>query len=397
MKSNVATKNRIEVQLSSLQQLLLRAAFIKAPPALDAWCRWKMAVDLNVPIDITSLRLLPLVRRNLREQGYDNLSMNRFKGVARHAWVKNHRLLQKYQPILESFERGQIEVIVLGKLAMALRCALEYPNYTDNQIKLLIHPRDFSNAVDRLKAMGWRAIPWLHPDLLPRYVDAAQEHLFTDNAGNHLILRWKVMQNNFQSPHGVDQLRRTHHAVSTTLAVRLLHPTDQLIAICLGVASVPYVPLYDRVADAMMVINREGHQIDWDQVVADAKRYRLARYLRLTLNCIHENLSGSMPPNKIEDLKAVPIDTVQRAEAKFRSAGMTIYGRAVDFCFNYYRAKYKHGLLKKMMGFPKHLQHTWFLWKLRQLPGEALKKILWETKPHQGRRGLVLDECEGGR
>ena len=62
------------------QESLLKAALLQGEEAIKAWHKWKSRVDVD-QLDPGSLRLLPLLYRNLRTHGVEDPLMNRFKGI----------------------------------------------------------------------------------------------------------------------------------------------------------------------------------------------------------------------------------------------------------------------------------------------------------------------------
>src|SRR3990172_3071094 len=76
------------------QELLLRAALQQGSEALNAWEMWKKAVPFD-QMDPASVRLLPLVYRNMQTQcDLEDPLLQKLKGVYRHAWAMNQLLLQ---------------------------------------------------------------------------------------------------------------------------------------------------------------------------------------------------------------------------------------------------------------------------------------------------------------
>jgi hypothetical protein len=87
--------------------------------AIEAWCEWKAAVDLD-RIDEGSSRLLPLLYRNLHSYGVRDPMMQRYKGVHRLTWYKNHLLFHHLLPLVRAFQQEGIETMLLKGAALTL-------------------------------------------------------------------------------------------------------------------------------------------------------------------------------------------------------------------------------------------------------------------------------------
>ena len=107
------------------QELLLQACLLQGKEALDAWCKWKSTTDVD-RLDIGSLRLMPLLYRNLQAHGVEDNLMNKFKGVYRFTLYKNHMLLHNMANVLAGFYDTGIQAMVLKGVALTL---LHYRDY----------------------------------------------------------------------------------------------------------------------------------------------------------------------------------------------------------------------------------------------------------------------------
>src|SRR5687767_2459676 len=80
---------------SETQRLLLRAALLSGPAAVDAWEAWLGHADWEAGVEHGSFRLLPLLYTNLRRGGVAHPSLQKLKGVYRQAWATTNRLFHR--------------------------------------------------------------------------------------------------------------------------------------------------------------------------------------------------------------------------------------------------------------------------------------------------------------
>ncbi len=118
--------------LAPEHDLLLRAALLRGPEAIDAWTQWRARTSIDA-LDSDSQWLLPLLDRNLRALGVPGDARVRYHNVYRHNWYKNQVLLRRAEPALHALQRARLQpvrlkpdatydgsVVLLGGAALAL-------------------------------------------------------------------------------------------------------------------------------------------------------------------------------------------------------------------------------------------------------------------------------------
>jgi hypothetical protein len=129
--------------LTSQQTLLLRAALLDGPTALDAWQAWKSNIDIDT-LDPGSYCLLPLLYRNLQRHTIVDPLMDRFKGVYRKTWYQNQVLFHHMAGVLRALHAAGIPAMLLKG------AALIQLHYTDAGLRPMA---DFDVLVPREQAM----------------------------------------------------------------------------------------------------------------------------------------------------------------------------------------------------------------------------------------------------
>src|SRR5215211_2539715 len=81
------------------QILLLRAAVLDVGDARASWEQWRAENALE-SADSASLRLLPLVYRNLVATGLDEADVGKLRGAYRAAWARNQLLFKRAAEVL---------------------------------------------------------------------------------------------------------------------------------------------------------------------------------------------------------------------------------------------------------------------------------------------------------
>ena len=349
------------------QELLLRAALLQGKSSLEAWERWKSSVDIE-HLDIGSHRLLPHLYRNLQTQGVKDPLMGRFKGVYRRTWYDNQLLFHHVSALLLSFRDAGIETIVLKGAALALLHYKDSGVRPMNDFDVMVPVEQTSPAIDLMRKLGWNPMPRSPEALTESYLSIVNSHGFVHRAGRECDLHWHLFPECCQAD--ADQEFWEHsvpfkvHDVPT----RSLAPTDQLLHVCVHGAEWNPVPPLRWVADAMMIMKTAP--INWDRLIAQARKRRLILPLRDTLDYLHSRLAAPVPPEVLQSLRTLPASRLELAEYKYKTENYEPkpLGYLPVLWFRYLRLEGSDSPRHKLLGFVKYLQRFWGADHIRQLP-----------------------------
>ena len=101
-------------------ELLLRAALSDAQSAETAWHEWRRRVSFD-DMGEASMRLMPLVSKNLADHGIEHDLTARLRGIHRYWWSRNQRLLHRLGKVHDVLAAESIDVMVLKGVPLALR------------------------------------------------------------------------------------------------------------------------------------------------------------------------------------------------------------------------------------------------------------------------------------
>ena len=349
----------------SRQELLLRAALLRGEDALGAWRQWRRHADIN-EIDAGSFRLLPLLYANLRDASCEDDLMGLLKGVYRNAWYKNQLLFHRAAEVLSSLRQAGVETIVLKGIALT---RLYYRNmglrYMDD-VDLLVRPRRAIEAMNVLRATGWRAAN-RSPEALLGYEHAAD---FGDGAGRKVDLHWRVMWEGRPSADEGDLWEASVPLNVGGVETRALCAADQLLHVCVHGANWNPVPPLRWVADATMIM-RGSAPVDWPRLVEQARKRQLTLLAGETLDYLRRLLDAPVPEGTITALKEVPVSRRERLFFRIRTRRDPSL-RRLPVLWHWYDsfrlASEEVSLPARTVGFLKYLQSLWGGERLRDLP-----------------------------
>ena len=353
------------------QELLLRAALLQGKNSLEAWERWKSNVDIE-HLDMGSHRLLPHLYRNLQTQGVKDPLMGKFKGVYRRTWYDNQLLFHHVSALLLSFRDAGIETIVLKGAALALLHYKDSGLRPMNDFDVMVRVEQTSPAIDLMRKLGWNPMPRSPETLTESYLSIVNSHGFVHSAGLECDLHWHLFPECCQADADNDFWEQSVPFQVHEASTRSLAPTDQLLHVCVHGAEWNPIPPLRWVADAMMIMNTA--KIDWDRLIAQARKLRLILPLRDTLDYLHSRLAAPVPLDVLQSLQNIPASRLELAEYKYKTENYEPkpLGYLPVLWFRYLRLEGSDSPRHKLFGFVKYLQIFWGADHIWQLPSYAV-------------------------
>lgn len=295
---------------STQQSLVLHAALDRPSRAFEAWERWRAAIEFD-DIDHGSGRLLPLVYRNLGPDRFDAEVAGRLKGMYRLAWTRNQVLFSRAAPAIAALEAAGIATLVLKGASLAVLSYRDVGVRPMEDVDVLVPFSRAEDAIEVLAAGGWET----ESEDPPGRVRVHHSMGYAEEGGGSIDLHWFSLW----QPASDDELWEGSLPLELGgVATRAPCAADQLLLAC--VHGTPWSPLppFRWIADAVTVIRVAGDDLDWDRLVAEAERRRLAVATRAGLAYLAEEFAAPIPGAVLTRLAAVP--TSRHERAAFRAA-----------------------------------------------------------------------------
>ena len=366
--------------INRLQELLLQAALLQGKDAISAWETWKLSVDIG-QIDPGSIRLLPLLHRNLDMHGIKDPLMQKFEEIHRLTWIKNYLTFRKMSALINSFHDAGIQTMILKGAALTLLYYRHYGLRPLGDFDLLVRTEQASEAIQMLHKLGWISDLKSPENLIPYFHACA----FKNIDGQHLDLHWHIL-------HECCQINADDEfwagAVSTQInqvPTSALNPTDQLLHICVHGSRWSSIPIFRWAADAMIILNTSRSEIDWNQLITQAKKRRLILQIK-KLNYLRDRLEAPVPFSVLKRIESIPVSKIEHIEYKYKTQNYELkpLGHLPILWFDYLRLVEGADSSDKIIGFGKYLQSFWELKHLWQLPAyliiEGIRRI-WKIMP----------------
>ena len=232
-------------------QNLLRAALFSGDEAKLAWehIRPQFNIDRLGP---ESVRLLPLLYRNLESIQADDPVLPRLRGLYRQTWYKNQILFHDMETVLRRFNATGLEALVVRGMAIALRYYGDFGLRPMNAFDLLIQPPSAPEAFRLVEELGWSPI-----DMGASMSDRCSRRF--QSSRSSCRIHWSV-----PGVTGWDQARNpnglwshTQWLTAKALTVRTLSPHDELAWTCLRGTKGGWRPRLQWVADTAMILRHQ--------------------------------------------------------------------------------------------------------------------------------------------
>jgi hypothetical protein len=311
-----ADPTRRDVWPSAAQELLLRAALVPDERALQAWRKVRPQIDIAT-LDGATSALLPVLRKNLIALGEDDELLSLFKGVHRYSWARNQMLLAPMIPIVHALEQAGTPTLLMKGAAFVADRRLDAGMRPMNDIDVLVPDGRRHAAIEVLLQMGLVPVgevpAWYVADYAPRFVPS---HGFRDECDRQLDLHWHVLHASRQRDADEDFWSASMPIELLGVQTRALCPADELLLVILHGLRWNAMPTYRWVVDAALLCGGEIGEIDYDRLVEQARKRRVAFALRAGLEYLRRVVGAPVPTESIRALKSLRPSPFQRMELR---------------------------------------------------------------------------------
>jgi hypothetical protein len=352
--------------------MLLRACLWEGQAALGAWAEWRhREPDLDT-IEPGSYRLLPLLYRNLGpDQLVDDPDAARLKGVYRRSWAANQLGLRAGRRAIEALHAAGLEALVL-KGAALLGSAYDDPGARPmGDVDLAVPPERIGEAVRLLGEAGFAASEDDPEGLLSVRHSLALHDADGQEVDLHRGMLWRP---------GLDTefWQGSIEANVGGVRVRILNPADQLLHVCAHGAAWSPVPPIRWAADAFKVIEAAA-EVDWERLLAMARRGRFTLPLADALACLAGDLKAAVPEGVLRQLSQAPASARERRahEALAQPPSSRRSLAMLSWFWERHRAQaHLDGEKPRPAGFIRYMQGFWGLERPSQVPAHAVRRLL---------------------
>lgn len=321
--------------LRACHELLLRAALGEGGDAVSAWERWVGAVRIE-RADAGSTRLLPLVYRNLIDQGVPESDLpGRLKGACRQSWSRVQSLIHAGVRASEEIGRHGIETLLLKGAAMNVAVYRHPGTRPINDVDLRVPRADARRAMEILGSAGWRpCVP--EPARLVAFRHAAG---FVDDEGRRLNLHWHFLLERCDAESDALLSAQPQTATWQGIPLRVPSAASLLLTACVYGPSAPARPPLRWIADAGTLLRFLRGEREADVLVDQARRLQVVAPVRAALGFLASRLGVEAPAGVLERLHGIPVGRSARFEHWATARSQVLLGCLPALWFSYRRVR----------------------------------------------------------
>jgi Uncharacterised nucleotidyltransferase len=350
---------------SAEQELLLRAALLDEEPSREAWATLRPELDVE-RLEIGSMALLPLLYVRLTDRGATEHFLPRLKGVYRYTWYRNQVAQQSLASVLGTLEGRGIETIVIQEAALVLAYYRRLGVRQLEEPAVLVRSSSRDDALGALAGAGWERTP---------AGSGGHRAVAREKAGVSLrsALFWRALLELESGEEAEAQLWRSRRETEVEgVATSVLSPTHALLHTCVDGARNRGGIMW--VADAYSILGAASADVDWSELVDEARRIHCALRVRDALAYLAEALDAPVPRGVREELASTPTGGRERLAHRIGGRGGRLFGNLPVTVAVHLVATEDRGLLKTAATLPGFLRAEWGLDHLGQLPAAAIRK-----------------------
>jgi hypothetical protein len=353
------------------QEELLRAAVLHGPAALDAWARWRDAVDLD-RLDPGSLRLLPELYRNLLHEGVTGPALGRLKGIYRQTWYRNQLVFRDMARILPDLHAAGIPTLVVKGAALILRYHGDHGARPMDDFDIVVPADRAARALDLLQRRGWRTAAPLSPYRLRAFNGIG----LRDQGGRDLDLHWHLLAEDCRPDADREFWAAAEPVDLQGARVLVLNPADELLHALVHGLRWNEIPPIRWIADAVHIIELSDPGLDWNRLVTAAARHRVTLPVLRGLAYLRALVEAPVPAEIIERLARVRISLRERLEHRVALHPRSrLLGSLPEYWIYWMRATDGAGPAGRLRGFSSYLRDEWQCESGRELWTQILLRM----------------------
>jgi hypothetical protein len=286
----------------------------------------------------------------LKREDPSDRDFDRLKGVYRHVWVRNQRLMRFGAEVIRDLESAGIPTLVLKGAALnAVEGDLGLRLMADFD---LLVPRDA--AVRAIEVVSGR-FPETPKRELMEWMKVHHSAEFRGELEHSVDLHWYSL---WLSAPDDDFWEASLPVELFGAQTHVLYRADQLLQVCAHGAIYSDPPMNRWAMDAALVL-RAADGFDWERVVEQARRRELELTLADALSYLRETVVPSVPAAVIEDLDSQSIRLEQRLGRRAATRPATMTRTLAMHWERYRRLRRLDPDGPRAASFPAHLRTWW--------------------------------------
>ena len=345
---------------------------------MQNWEEWKGLVDFD-DADAGTVRLVPLIYRNLLAQEVQDPLIGKLKGIYRRTWYRNQLVFHRCAAIVDLMRSKGIDAMLLKGPALVLQYYKDLGIRPMDDFDLLVRPAQASRAIAALQESGWLLARKNSHEIEPQ-IPLRNSADFTNGDRTTIDLHWNLLLGSKATDNDEEFWSRAVPVRLEDVQTLALSAEHQFFHVLAHGARWNPLPPIRWIADAFTVLSHRKEQFDWSQIVALTKRFELQLSMHLMLKCLREEFEVAIPSDVIVEIASLPVTKKQQREFEAILHPKLFLGFLPAIYNDYSRRANGAGTFSRMFGFLKYMQFEWDLPTLWHLPFHAINRRLARLK-----------------
>jgi hypothetical protein len=353
-----------------IQELLLRAALLPGDAGVAAWAAVRPRIDVDhLPGELH--RLMPLLSKALTAGGVDDPELPRLKGVYQFTWYRSQLLFTDGAALVGRLAAAGVSTLLLRGAAMAVAYHGDAGVRPMNDVDVLVREAELGCARRVAEAEGWR--PVAGSERFERREAAA---VLRNDQGRVVRLHWQPSRNLSLPDAAWEPMwqRAVEVTFHHTLA-RVPSAADHLVLACIDGARANSGSSLRWITDVTVLL-RSVPNLNWDIVLSEARRHRVALLVSEALRYLVQALDVKVPQPVVEALAATPTTLRGRLAHRLSLTTTPRVASAAEVLGRFTRLTADLPLWRVLTAAPGFLEAMLGVERRRDLPAATVRKAV---------------------
>jgi hypothetical protein len=359
----LATKRRESWRPTLQQELLIRAAWRADDEARDAWEQLSESAQFE-QLDAGSVRILPLLYRNLHKLGIEHPALAQLRAVYRRTWVSNQIMLRQLESVVAKFEDNGVPTLLLKGVAMLAHYYEDVGTRIMADLDILVPTEQCDVAIQTLLDSGWRPYNRSIAKLSASYRRPFHAVPFVHKKLNvSLDLHWHVSHYHLNASYDRPFWQEAIPIRVGSVTTRVLCPTDQMIHTCLHGLIHELGDNIRWLPDVLRVLSHDP-KIDWDGFVVQCQQLTITAPMMKVVSYLRNSWGFQVPNSVTVALAQTPVryETKRLYESIMTATWERTWQQALWLRYGQYRSiEPDSSPWSRPLGFVYFLQQRWLL------------------------------------
>ncbi len=354
----------------AVQMQLLKAALEPSMQAKQHWENWVDQMDID-KVDPFSYQMMPKIYKNISKSNIAFSHEGRLKGIYKRHWMHNQLLLSSLVKTTQNWPLFESEKIILTK--GSAMCAGFYEDWgvrVLGDLDLLIEKYLMTDFMRHLLNQGFSACDerFVAHALSNGWEGIRHAVAFKSQAvGEPFLFDLHVSPLAEISEIAAHWFNESVQVLCQGVVLHRLSTTDLLFQTCIHGTQYSEVPLLRWIMDAVTLLRKSAHEVDWDKINFQSQKYHLILPMKQALTYLMESFDAPIPVNMLNKMRELPISKVEQHDFKQKNRRV---GRFFHIVINLWRQS-----KRQQLSFLTYLKSFWGLDSYREIPWTMFKKV----------------------